>query len=124
MEQLPSGTMSNSKWVKLIDCLVKNAAIVKRTEFKRKPDGRIGTLSIDEDLIFEFDYWNVGFEGANSLGGWLEYKDIEWVRFPAGFQSKVGNLTQDLSKIESIINTLGQFNLYYDDDALILSLYI
>ena len=69
--------MSNSKWVRLIDKLVSNIDKVKKVEFKRVHSDLLGELYLTEDTTFKFDYWENGFEGDNSLSGWLTFKEIE-----------------------------------------------
>ncbi|MGB0856216.1 MAG: nickel insertion protein, partial [Nitrosopumilus sp.] len=46
---------------------------IKKIEFKKVQSAEIGELYLDEDTTFEFDYWQNGFEGNNSLGGWLTF---------------------------------------------------
>ncbi|MDO7876334.1 hypothetical protein Q5H93_16435 [Hymenobacter sp. ASUV-10] len=114
--------MSNSKWVRLIGKLVEHADKILTIEFKKVQQDRIGQLHLAEDTEFGFDYWQTGFEGCNSLGGWLIFKEIEYLFFPrvidAGKQ-----LEQDLQQIEAIINSVGQFSLEMDEAGLKLHCY-
>jgi len=97
VSQFSQHLMSNSKWIRLIDAIVENADDFGKIQFKKIQNNCIGELFINEDSIFEFDYWQNAFEGNNSLGGWLEYKEIEFLIFPKIINSKV---TQDLDQIE------------------------
>ena len=72
-------------------------------EFKKVQNDKIGELYLDEDTTFGFDYWKNGFEGCNSLGGWLTFKEIEFIIFPKIIDSNK-NITQDLNEIEKLIN--------------------
>lgn len=112
--------MSNAKWVKLIDHLVNNMDEIKKIQFKRVQDDRIGELYLDENSSFEFDYWQTAFEGINSFGGWLQYKEIEYLSFPEKVDSKT---EQDLEKISTIIQTIGEFYLESDKNELKLICY-
>lgn len=112
--------MSNAKWIKLIGHLVNNMDEIKKIQFKRVQDDRIGELYLDENSSFEFDYWQTAFEGINSFGGWLQYKEIEYLSFP----EKVDYRTeQDLEKISTIIQTIGEFYLESDKNELKLICY-
>lgn len=112
--------MSNAKWIKLIDHLVNNMDEIKKIQFKRVQDDRIGELYLDENSSFEFDYWQTAFEGINSFGGWLQYKEIEYLSFPEKVDSKT---EQDLEKISTIIQTIGEFYLESDKNELKLICY-
>jgi hypothetical protein len=74
--------LSNSKWKKLVEQIVNNAHLFKKIEFKKVQNKEIGELFINGDTTFEFDYWSIGFEGNNSMGGWLIFKEIEYIFFP------------------------------------------
>lgn len=112
--------MSNAKWIKLIDHIVNNMDEIKKIQFKRVQDDRIGELYLDENSSFEFDYWQTAFEGINSFGGWLQYKEIEYLSFPEKVDSKT---EQDLEKISIIIQTIGEFYLESDKNELKLICY-
>lgn len=112
--------MSNAKWIKLIDHLVDNMDEIKKIQFKRIQDDIIGELYLDENSSFEFDYWNTAFEGINSFGGWLQYKEIEYLSFPKLIDR---NTEQNLEKISAVIQTIGQFHLETDENELRLICY-
>ena len=114
--------MSNSKWVKLIDKIVENTDMILKMEFKKVQNEQIGELYLDENTIFGFDYWQNGFEGCNSLGGWLIFKEIEFINFPK-IIDKNKNVTQDLKKIKILINNVGEFSLEINSDSLKLNCY-
>lgn len=108
--------MSNSKWIRLIEAIIQNAHEFKKIKFKKIQYEKIGELYLNEDSTFEFDYWQNGFEGNNSFGDWLEYKEIEFLVFPKIINSE--NNIQDLIQIKSIIGKLGQFDIEMNDDEL------
>ena len=111
--------LSNSKWVRLINALVENSELLKSIKFKKVQGEAIGDLFIYEDTTFGFDYWENGFEGHNSLGGWLTFKEIEYLFFPL----KLDNETQDLNKIKTVINSVGEFCLSENSKGLKLICY-
>lgn len=113
--------MSNSKWVKLIEAIVENADHFKKIQFKKIQNDIIGELFINGESTFEFDYWQTGFEGNNSLGGWLEYIEIEYLIFPVIISSE--NNIQDLIQIKSFIEKTGQFDIEMNDVELKLICY-
>ena len=112
--------MSNSKWVRLIDGLIENIESVNKIQFKKVQTDRIGELYLDENSIYEFDYWHSGFEGNNSFGEWLEFKEIEYLIFPKFVDS---NNIQDLEKISAVIKSIGEFYLELDENGLKLICY-
>lgn len=114
--------MSNSKWVKLIDKLIENVDKIKKIEFKKVQTDQVGELYLSDDTTPGFDYWQNGFEGHNSLGGWLTYKEVEYLVFPkiVDFDK---NVEQDLEQIAKLIATAGQFPLDMYEDKLKLICY-
>lgn len=112
--------MSNSKWVRLIEQIVNNANEVKKIQFKKVQSNKIGELYIDGESIFEFDYWQTGFEGNNSFNDWLEYREIEYLIFPKTIDSQKN---QDLDRISTLIKQVGEFDLELSNDELKLICY-
>ncbi|MBD3902990.1 hypothetical protein NAL32_08590 [Chryseobacterium sp. Ch-15] len=113
--------LSNSKWVKLINGLVNHIEKAKKNQFKKIQNDKIGELYLDENTIYEHDYWQNGFEGSNSYGEWLEYREIEYLIFPKIIDSK--NNIQNLEEIQLIIEKIGHFSLELDTDELKLICY-
>lgn len=114
--------MSNSKWVRLIRKLVENADKILKIEFKKVQQDQIGELHLDSDTEIGFDYWQTGFEGCNSLGGVLGFKEIEYLFFPKYTTSSKHN-EQDLEQIEALLSDVGQFSLEKDENGLKLLCY-
>jgi hypothetical protein len=113
--------MSNSKWVKLVSKLVENISSISKIEFKKIQSNEIGELSLSEDTEFGFDYWQNGFEGHNSLGGWLTFKEIEYLIFTK--HRNKNDSSQNLDEIENIILSVGQFVIEKDKTQLKLLCY-
>jgi hypothetical protein len=114
--------MSNSKWVRLIDKLVDNSEKIRKIEFKKVQLDKVGELYIEEDTTFGFDYWQNGFEGHNSLGGWLTFKEIEYLIFPK-IVDQESKFEQNLNEIINVIKSVGQFALDIDDEKVKLICY-
>lgn len=79
-------------------------------------------MFLNENTTFQFDYWKNGFEGNNSLGGWLLFKEIEYLIFPniVDFEH---NGKQDLKKIKALLAEIGQFVLENNDKEIKLYCY-
>ncbi len=112
--------MSKSKWVKLIEQIVDNACEIKKILFKKVQNDKIGELYLDSGSIFEFDYWQTGFEGNNSFNDWLEYREIEYLIFHKVIDSQTN---QDLDRIFTLIKEVGEFYLELDENELKLVCY-
>lgn len=121
ISQFSQRLMSNSKWVRLIDGLVDNIEQIRKIQFKKVQNNKIGELFLDENTIYEHDYWHIGFEGNNSFGEWLEFREIEYLIFPKIIDSK--NTVQNLGGIKSIIEKIGHFSLELNENGLQLICY-
>lgn len=114
--------MSNSKWVRLINKLVENISQIKKIELKKVQSEQIEEIFLDKESTFGFDYWQNGFEGNNSFGEWLTFKEIEYLIFP-----KIVNnepmIVQDLSKIIELIESVGQFAIEATEERIKLICY-
>lgn len=114
--------MSDSKWIRLINKLAEHSDKVLKIEFKKIQNDAIGELYVDGNSKYGFDYWHNGFEGNNSLGGWLMFKEIEYLIFPKIADSEK-NTGQDILYIEELIQSVGQFCLDIDANSLKLICY-
>ncbi|MDO7846815.1 hypothetical protein Q5H92_10640 [Hymenobacter sp. M29] len=81
-------------------------------------------LLFDENTSYAFNYYATAMEamvsGSPRLGGWVAYKEIEWLDFPqfaAGAEQKLGQLQQQLAQI-------GQFRVEESADNLRLYAYL
>ncbi len=123
-EKFSANFMSNAKWKKLIDGLVENAELIKRINFRKVLDGRMGQLYITADLCYDFDYWNIGFEGMNSFNDWLLYKEIEWISFPTEFLNNKNNVeSQNIEEIEKVLKKIGEFRISKNSNELKMNCY-
>ncbi|MCD1116080.1 DUF6678 family protein [Chryseobacterium turcicum] len=121
ISQFSQRLMSNSKWVRLIDGLVDNIEQIRKIQFKKIQNDKIGELFLDENTIYEHDYWHSGFKGNNSFGEWLEFREIEYLIFPKIIDSK--NVIQNLEEIQLIIEKIGHFSIELNEDNLKLICY-
>lgn len=112
--------MSNSKWIRLIETIIENSQEFKKILFKKIQNEKIGVLYLDENSIFEFDYWKTAFEGNNSFNDWLEYREIEYLIFQKTVDSRTN---QDVEKISAVIKSAGEFYLESDEHELKLICY-
>ena len=111
--------MSNAKWLRLIHDLVENIHLFNHIQVKKVQSEEVGILRFDETTIYGFDYWRNGIEGNNSLGGWIIWKEIEYLNFPKEFLDAKGKVHyQDLDKIKEVINSVGQFLLETDENFI------
>lgn len=113
--------MSNSKWIRLINKLVENADKILKIEFKKVQQDHIGELYLARDTEYGFDYWQNGFEGCNSLGGWLLFKEVEYLVFQKTVSNKYGE--HYLEQIEALLESVGQFSIEKDENRLKLLCY-
>lgn len=114
--------MSNSKWIRLIEKLIENADEILKVEFKKVQKDQIGELYLDKDSTFGFDYWQNGFEGHNSPGGILSFKEIEYLIFPKVVDLE-NHIFQNLEQIGALINSVGNFTLDMNAERLKLICY-
>ena len=107
-----SSLMNDSKWVKLIQTLVNNHGLIGKCQAKLIYDDKIRALIIDEDALFNFDFYAHSVEAmiTHVTGGWTLYKEIEWISFPRIYYQNDQSLNQDVEKISEIIHKIGQFN--------------
>ncbi|MEO8239123.1 MAG: hypothetical protein ABI576_13550 [Flavobacterium sp.] len=103
-QKYSSNFMSNSKWVKLIELLVKNYKLFDVCNVKLIYDKEIRQLIIGGNENFEFDYYKDSMEGMITkpiTPGWVLYKEIEWISFPAE--------KSNIFEINKLVNQLGEF---------------
>jgi hypothetical protein len=116
--------MNNTKWEKLIDTLT--------AEFD--------CIYVNYKLIYNDKVNPTYFQGSSDFRPYFQeptfYKEVEWIEFPKTYnvEDKVykhGNLitgikkpmTQDINKIEEIINKTGKFMLEKDTNSIKLVAY-
>lgn len=115
-ERFKTSCMSDAKWVRLLDAITGHDGLVTDCRVKLVWDDNIRYMQID-GMDFNFDYWPRAVEGMISgfPRGWYEYREIEWIEFPAA--------GQDLAAIRSVIHAVGQFDIESTDAELRLHAY-
>lgn len=112
--------------MKLLGTLVKNwpavhACRVKLIWEEASVERR---LLFDEDTSYAFNYYANAMEamvsGRPRLGGWVAYKEIQWVDFPRFPEGK----EQDLEQLEQQLAQIGQFRTAESADNLRLYAYV
>jgi hypothetical protein len=108
--------MNDTKWVRLLDALTSPEALVADCRAKLVWDTEIRYMHID-GMQRDFDYWPHAMEAmiSGTPRGWYDYKEIEWIEFPAA--------GQDVVQIRAVIESVGQFELESTDAGLRLYAY-
>ena len=118
--------LSNAKWVKLLDALVKNWPAIHACTVKLIWEEASGErrLLFDEDTSYGFNYYAHAMEaiitGSPRLG-WAAYKEIEWMDFPRFPKGAAGE--QDLGRWQQQLALIGQFKMEESPDNLRLYMY-
>ncbi len=116
--------MSNAKWLRLMHNIIENIHLFNCIQIKKVQSERVGILYFDEYTMYNFDYWRNGIEGGNSLGGWIIWKEIEYLNFPKEFLDDKGKVNhQNLDKIKKVLDSVGKFLLETDDNSIKLIAY-
>ena len=115
-ERFKAATMSDTKWIRLLNGLTEIEGLVQNCAVKLVWDDEIRHFQID-GMQFNFDYWPHAMEAmiSGAPRGWYEYKEIEWIEFDSE--------NNDLDKIRSQIDSIGEFDLERNKTGLRLSAY-
>jgi hypothetical protein len=120
--------MSDSKWTKLFKALSQNKGIVKRCLIKNVLDNTLREIEIPLMEKFGGTFNDKGIEDIMT-GGPTSFKEIEWVEFSSHWTIDRNMRTeklephkyqQDISKIKTVADTVGQLVTVLDDDKLII----
>lgn len=126
-EKFSSALMNDSKWVKIISILVKNANSIKKCLLKPIWDDKEPTreLLIDENRQFGFDFYHNAMESmvSGNPRGWYAYKEIEWIDFPKSYLENDKKAIQDLDLIEQVLLSVGTLRSDKTDNNLRLYSY-
>lgn len=118
--------LSNAKWVKLLGALVKNwpAVHVCHVKLIWEESSVERRLLFDAHTSYAFDYYATAMEamvsGSPRLGGWVAYKEIEWLDFPRF----AGEGEQNLGQLQQQLAQIGQFRVKESADNLRLYAYL
>ena len=100
-----SSYMSDSKWVKLLRVLSNSAGLVSSSKVKLVWDEEVREIEINENISYNFDYYEKSMESMISgyPKGFYDYKEIEWVEFLL--------LPQNISKFDEVLDSVGKFEM-------------
>lgn len=100
-----SSFMNDAKWVKLLEALSSTENLVRHSKVKLVWDDELRDIGIDDDISYDFDFYDHAMEAMISgyPRGWYSYKEIEWIEFPSD--------DQDVEEIEKAIKKVGKFQL-------------
>lgn len=107
-----SAFMNDSKWVKLLCVLSENEVVIENSSVKLIWDDEIRDICINNDISYEFDFYEHSMESMISgyPKGWYHYKEIEWVELKSD--------AQNMDKIIHLLNSIGQFETELINDNL------
>ena len=107
--------MSDTKWRKVFTAIATAGLGLTRAEWK----------FIDADWVYDWGVPAPADLGPDRLADGrfqpVEYKWIEWIRFPRGGRSDAGaaaRAEQDLAGLLRVLRAVGQLQLAYDEDGL------
>lgn len=106
VQNFSTSLMSNQKWVKLLDTVVRHADALRGCWVKLVWDDVKREFSISRYSQFRFNYWESAVEGMISGGpmGWNAYKELEWI------EMELSNVEARIS-LESDLQKAGSFEL-------------
>jgi hypothetical protein len=109
-------SMNDTKWLRLLDALTAIDGLVLDCRVKLVWEDGIRHMWIDA-MQRDVDYYAHSMEAmiSGAPRGWYDYKEIEWIEFPAG--------VQDVEAIRSVIESAGRFAIERTDDVLRLYAY-
>ena len=110
--------MSNTKWRKILSTIVESEIAICCVEIKI-----IGNTWINTTLK-GFSQWDIGEIRLNDGShGPLEYKWIEWMRFPRKIRTRegIGHFKlQDIEQLKEVIEESASVSLEIDEDYLVI----
>lgn len=125
-------SMSDAKWVRLLNALTAPPSIVTECHAKLVWDDAVRDFGMNH-AHFAFDFYERAVESLiHSPSGWVAYKEIEWIEFPLSVTVPIDEnhrragtrrTEQDLGAIRQRIEQVGHFDLHEDEAALRLYAY-
>lgn len=104
--------MSNSKWVKLLNGLTAIDDLECQAFIKLIWDNSVRHFYLNNELQYEFDYFDSSMESliSGSPKGFYDYKEIEWLSISAA--------PKQINSMTKIINDIGKFELKCDKNEV------
>lgn len=117
IKEFSGSFMSNSKWVKLLTALSSIKGICCKAHVKLIWDENPRSIRIDDNLEYDFDYYDSSMEAMidGYPKGFYEYKEIEWLT--------ISDARSQLKIIENVINKFGKFEMTRDNEVLTIFAY-
>lgn len=117
IKEFSGSFMSNAKWVKLFTTLSSIKGICCEAQVKLVWDESPRNIRIDDDLEYDFVYFDSSMEAMidGYPKGWYEYKEIEWLW--------MSDSEPQLELIENEINKLGRFEIRREPNSITLFAY-
>ncbi len=83
-ERFTSSSMSDAKWLRLLEVLVEMQPPLGGCKVKLVWDDAVREMRIPDHDSLGFDYYRSSMEGmiSGSPRGFYSYKEIEWLEFP------------------------------------------
>lgn len=122
-------SMSNAKWVRLLDALTAPEDLVLECRAQLVWDEEPRFFAIDGITRYQFDYWQNAVESLISgpPRDWYFYKEIEWIEFPRlatqyvnpdDLKAGTHKVEQDLNAIEEAMSRTGEFDIDRNQENL------
>ncbi len=97
--------MSNTKWVKLLCALSDIEEIECKANVKLVWDENPRDMRIDDELVYDFDFYGKSMEALISgyPKGWYDYKEIEWLQLTGS--------NELIDQIKFVLDKIGKFEI-------------
>lgn len=117
-----SSHMSDAKWVRLLKALTSAPGLVTACRVKLVWDSRERAFRLHGRSTYGFDFYDHAVEGMidGVADGWVMYREIEWIDFPAqaivwvdedNRSAGTRTVPQDLEAIHAVIARIGTFEV-------------
>jgi hypothetical protein len=123
--------MNDTKWTKLFKALANQSSQIKRCLIKDVLDSQLREIKIPNINFYSNTFYDKGIKDVMSIGP-LAFREIECLVFPKVWtidrtmrtqKLEPHKFEQDIAAIKDILNRIGQFEIKYNNDALIIFAY-
>ncbi|POY37973.1 hypothetical protein C3K47_05465 [Solitalea longa] len=108
--------MNNAKWSKLFKKLSENCDLINKCLVKDVLDNILREIKIPALEKFDETFYSKGINDI-MVGGPSTFKAIEWIEFPYQITERQ---TQDLLKIKNLLEQIGQLEIEYTPEKLMV----
>lgn len=117
-----SSHMSDAKWVRVLKALTSSPGLVRACRVKLVWDSRERAFRLHDRSTYQHDFYDHAAEGMidGVADGWVRYREIEWIDFPAqatvwvdedNRSAGTRSSPQDLDEIHAVIARAGIFQV-------------